>query len=869
MMNAFPVLSEILARWPQIPIPSWPFEAACQERLRKVLYHLAQGFKRAVGPGDLAGLIRHLLRHEGLLNNSDPVLRVPCGDAWPQEEHWACAGMSIISRDSKSFLLKVQPWTPDWLPGSNREPPLEAAFGEELRRRQTPVPIDPCLQEKLGGLFNTYISPGQCAAVRSVFFSNPGAVIIVNLPTGAGKSLVAWAPSFVIDQGGCITLAVVPTVALALDQERQVQRIMEAKSGRIPGPLAWHGGLSQEDRQTIRQNISSGTQPIVFASPESVVGGLARPLYEAAERGFLRYFIIDEAHMVGQWGNEFRPEFQAMAGLRNDLKRHCPPGQEFRTLLMTATLTQENYDTLETLFGSESGIQVVSAAHLRPEPGYWVYRAADEQERHARVLEVVRCTPRPFILYVTRQEDVGQWLGYLREYGFYRLRGMHGGTPSDERRLLIDRWIAGEIDGVVATSAFGLGMDKADVRAVIHACVPETVDRFYQEVGRGGRDGKACVSFLIYTENDLHIAKSLNRERIITIENGLKRWQAMAQGNVEEICPQSNIIRVDLTSKPDHIIMDSKRNIGWNLRTLTLMARTGLLAIESEPPPRLDQGNDETDNDYQKRLETALENYYRTRPVRLTSQGHQDPQVWKKVVEPERRRIHKANSTQIRLMSDIRNARKEFSKILAEIYHIQTESGEIIPERVCGGCPVCRQGDNRISYEPAPEAINIRQVNDRFFANLLKIVGDSRGGFSAVAYKRPSSDSIGNWKRKILAFLKSAVQKGVGEIASSSQWLNERDYRDLYRFSPYRFVLHTDITEKENPLFARLPIPRISLLDPVDPPTPIPEHLFLLDRPLHLVVAPEDIPDNHHQYRKFFDVTTYYWFEDLHARLER
>jgi ATP-dependent DNA helicase RecQ len=113
--------------------------------------------------------------------------------------------------------------------------------------------------------------------------------------------------------------------------------------------------------------MSDGTQRVLIASPESIVTSLARPLYEAAATGRLRYFIVDEAHLVAQWGTEFRPEFQSMCGLRRELLAHCPAiADRFRTLLLSATLSQESVDILRNLFAEEL-FDHVSAVTLRPE----------------------------------------------------------------------------------------------------------------------------------------------------------------------------------------------------------------------------------------------------------------------------------------------------------------------------------------------------------------------------------------------------------------------------------------------------------------------------------------------------------------------
>ena len=156
---------------------------------------------------------------------------------------------------------------------------------------------------------------------------------------------------------------------MAIDQERQLREQYPPRTVReLPESIAWHSGLSDADKKLIRRRLGDGSQRIIIASPESVVTALARPLYEAAKTGQLKYFVVDEAHLVAQWGTEFRPEFQSMCGLRRELLESCPTTSDrFRTLLFSATLSQESFDILRDLF-SEELFDTVSAVALRPEP---------------------------------------------------------------------------------------------------------------------------------------------------------------------------------------------------------------------------------------------------------------------------------------------------------------------------------------------------------------------------------------------------------------------------------------------------------------------------------------------------------------------
>ncbi|MEI7987380.1 MAG: protein DpdF, partial [Armatimonadota bacterium] len=390
-------------------------------------------------------------------------------------------------------------WSPEWLEKSKEFDPFEATHRETPRRVGWPssphLPLDTALQYGLKLPFTGYQGPGQRLAIRSSFFLRPGGTLVVNLPTGTGKSLVAWAPALLSEQNS-LTIMITPTIALAIDQECQLREQYPNAPGGLPRELAWHSGLNEQTRKIIWQRLKDCKQRILITSPESFVGSLSRLLYETAEKGLLKYFVVDEAHLVAQWGNDFRPEFQAMSGMRRDLLKVCPSGRAFRTLLLSATLTQESFDVLETLF-SEGEFDSVNAVSLRPEPEYWISSSQNKIERDRKVIELLRVVPRPFLLYVTTKKDANEWYSKFKQLGLLRSGCVHGGTSSEERERVISRWRAGEIDCVVATSAFGLGMDKSDIRAVIHACIPESIDRFYQEVGRAGRDGNASVSFLL------------------------------------------------------------------------------------------------------------------------------------------------------------------------------------------------------------------------------------------------------------------------------------------------------------------------------------------------------------------------------------
>lgn len=166
---------------------------------------------------------------------------------------------------------------------------------------------------------------------------------------------------------------------------------------------------------------------------------------------------------------------------------------------------------------------------LRAEPGYWFSFSQYPSTRERHVLEALRYLPRPLILYVSTLENASFWLQRLRGVGFQRLAAFTGKAADIDRQHLIEEWNNNQIDIMVATSAFGMGVDKSDVRCVLHACLPESLERFYQEVGRAGRDGYSSVSLSCVTADDFGIAESMLRSERITMDKALPRWEGMRQ----------------------------------------------------------------------------------------------------------------------------------------------------------------------------------------------------------------------------------------------------------------------------------------------------------------------------------------------------
>lgn len=765
--------------------------------VRAAVFAAQQAQHGAEGSLDLASLTRQVLRHEELRRGGEVSLIFPAsapGTPWPTRAQWQFCGVDAAAYGAQHLRLRARLWQPPYAGGAD---PSTAATAELPRRQERPQPADPLFSALSG--FAQYSSAGQQQATRALWYAPPGATLITVLPTGTGKSAVAQVPALQMVREGRLSIIMVPTVALALDQERALSRMAAVADVPLPATLAYHGGLSAEEKSAFHGRIRGGSQGVLITSPEALVTGLAGALFQAAGTGGLGLLVLDEAHLASQWGNGFRPEFQVLAGLRRALLDSCPAGHTFKTLLLTATLTETDLKALRDLFGQPGPTELVAAVKLRPEIDYWSATLHTQEERQAAVLEAVLHAPKPLIVYTTRVVDAQALHAALHGHGLQRVGLVTGESSAEDRRRAVQGWQDCVLDVMVATSAFGVGIDQAHVRTVLHACAPESIDRYYQEVGRGGRDGRAALALSLLTPGDWVVAETLKDEsaKSITVERGLDRWQRMFQA----ARPLStHLFAVNGALNPADLLSSNSRSRSWNLHTLNLMARAGLIRLSDAPPPRrTDYPDDQT-------FGQALEAHHLTQWIEVLDDRHLEEATWRARVEHVRAAQRAEAQRSFDALRAVLNGRHEASAILVDAYRIRGEGndslGAVYPQAACGGCPVCRT-QNLAAWDgvdPIP-CVHYWHVPPH------RLSSWRQGERVTVITCDDAADQP--------SLLRRLVEQGVCLIVDPGFTLQAADLADLQSRTPAALLVH----RTPDLLFAP-PLPAVLIADPASTDVP-------------------------------------------------
>jgi RecQ family ATP-dependent DNA helicase len=340
--------------------------------------------------------------------------------------------------------------------------------------------------------------PGQREAVVAAM---QGRDTLVVMPTGGGKSLCYQLPALA---GQGLVVVVSPLIALMADQWRRLK-----DSGVHATMLA--SGQEEGHNHRGLLDIESGETQLVLAAPERFASSAFR---DALARRKVALFVVDEAHCVSEWGHDFRPDYLRLQGAIEALGR--PP-----VMAATATATPRVAQEIAQRLGLREWVSVRSGFD-RPNLVFDVVtvegKGAVTRKRAALLHVLGKADALPAIVYCGTRKDTDEVRSLLADSGIATV-AYHAGMAPRDRRASQEAFMQGEADVVVATNAFGMGVDKADVRTVAHWALPTSLEAYYQEAGRGGRDGQPARALLLAARMDLGRLIRFNTERDTTVED--------------------------------------------------------------------------------------------------------------------------------------------------------------------------------------------------------------------------------------------------------------------------------------------------------------------------------------------------------------
>jgi ATP-dependent DNA helicase RecQ len=327
--------------------------------------------------------------------------------------------------------------------------------------------------------------------------------VLAILPTGGGKSICFQVPAM-MKEGCC--LVVTPLIALMEDQVQQLQK-------KDISAAAITAGMTNLETELILKECIDGSLKFLYVSPERLE---TRMFLNAASEMPISIIAVDEAHCVSQWGYDFRPSYLNISKVRMHF-RNAP------MIALTASATADvKNDIVEKLKMTKG--RTFMSSFSRPNLAYAAEKSTDKTNR---LIDVLKKVEGSAIVYCKSRKRTNEISDLIQKHGI-KSNFYHAGLDRDTRKIRQQEWINGTTKVMVCTNAFGMGIDKGDVRLVIHADMPDCIENYYQEAGRAGRDGQKSYALLLYNNQDIEELKKLPDTRFPTITTIRKVYQALA-----------------------------------------------------------------------------------------------------------------------------------------------------------------------------------------------------------------------------------------------------------------------------------------------------------------------------------------------------